>query len=113
MTQVLQGMGGGIAATTAQLFAQGSVPHQGEQSSAMARRDPELTSCSFADLATVTAFVLLLAEIGNAVGTAIATAVWKQVSTSEPGATTLLLTFRLPDHARTARAKPCWNPQLD
>ncbi|GAA5948649.1 hypothetical protein JCM21900_005200 [Sporobolomyces salmonicolor] len=57
ITQVLQGMGGGIASAASQLLAQASVPHQ--------------------DVATVTAFVLLLAEIGNAVGTAIATAIWK------------------------------------
>ncbi|GAA5886423.1 hypothetical protein JCM5296_001901 [Sporobolomyces johnsonii] len=55
--QVLQGLGGGVASASSQLLAQASVPHQ--------------------DVATVTAFVLLLAEIGNAVGTAIATAIWK------------------------------------
>lgn len=32
MTQVLQGMGGGIAATTTQMFAQAVVPHQGKLS---------------------------------------------------------------------------------
>ncbi|BGP20482.1 hypothetical protein JCM10213v2_008643 [Rhodosporidiobolus nylandii] len=56
-TQVLQGLGGGVASASTQLLAQASVPHQ--------------------DVATVTAFVLLFAEIGNAVGTAIATAIWR------------------------------------
>ncbi|GAA5823732.1 hypothetical protein JCM5353_008574 [Sporobolomyces roseus] len=58
ITQVLQGLGGGIAAGSTQLLAQASVAHQ--------------------EVASVTAFVLLLAEIGNAVGTAIASAVWRQ-----------------------------------
>ncbi|BGP11691.1 hypothetical protein JCM10049v2_007611 [Rhodotorula toruloides] len=57
IVQVLQGLGGGIASASTQLLAQASVPHQ--------------------DVATVTAFVLLFAEIGNAVGTAIATAIWR------------------------------------
>ncbi|GAA6017459.1 hypothetical protein JCM10207_008233 [Rhodosporidiobolus poonsookiae] len=56
-TQVLQGLGGGVASCSSQVLAQASVPHQ--------------------DVATVTAFVLLFAEIGNAVGTAIASAIWK------------------------------------
>ena len=30
MTQVIQGAGGGIAATASQVGAQGAVPHQGE-----------------------------------------------------------------------------------
>lgn len=50
-TQVLQGMGGGIAAVASQVGAQASVPH--------------------ADAAMVTAVVLLLTEIGGAVGNAI------------------------------------------
>ncbi|BGP27916.1 hypothetical protein JCM10295v2_006903 [Rhodotorula toruloides] len=57
IVQILQGLGGGIASASTQLLAQASVPHQ--------------------DVATVTAFVLLFAEIGNAVGTAIATAIWR------------------------------------
>ncbi|GAA6042902.1 hypothetical protein JCM8097_002761 [Rhodosporidiobolus ruineniae] len=57
-TQILQGLGGGVASASCQLLAQVSVPHQ--------------------DLATVTAFVLLFAEIGNAVGTAIAASIWRQ-----------------------------------
>lgn len=51
IVQVIQGMGGGIASASTQLLAQASVPHQ--------------------DVATVTAFVLLFAEIGNAVGESI------------------------------------------
>ncbi|GAA5883462.1 hypothetical protein JCM16303_003809 [Sporobolomyces ruberrimus] len=58
ITQVLQGLGGGIASGSCQLLAQASVPHQ--------------------QVASVTAFVLLLAEIGNSVGTAIASAIWRQ-----------------------------------
>ena len=50
-TQIIQGLGGGFAATAAQVGAQASVKH--------------------ADIATVTAAVLLLTEIGGAVGTAI------------------------------------------
>ncbi|GAA5991512.1 hypothetical protein JCM5350_005191 [Sporobolomyces pararoseus] len=57
ITQVIQGLGGGIASGSTQLLAQASVPHQ--------------------EVASVTAFVLLLAEIGNAVGTAIASAIWR------------------------------------
>ncbi|KII88069.1 hypothetical protein PLICRDRAFT_176809 [Plicaturopsis crispa FD-325 SS-3] len=56
MAQVLQGMGGGFAATALQVGAQAAVAH--------------------ADVATVTAVVLLLVEIGGAVGTAIAGAIW-------------------------------------
>ncbi|KAE9398857.1 drug:h+ antiporter [Gymnopus androsaceus JB14] len=55
--QVLQGLGGGIAACSSQLLAQGSVRHQ--------------------DLGTATAFVLLWAAIGNAVGSALAAAIWR------------------------------------
>ncbi|GAA5908451.1 uncharacterized protein JCM6883_005550 [Sporobolomyces salmoneus] len=57
ISQVIQGLGGGIASGSCQLLAQASVPHQ--------------------EVASVTAFVLLLAEIGNAVGTAIASAIWR------------------------------------
>ena len=49
-------MGGGIAATCIQLSAQASVAHK--------------------DVATVTAVVLLITEVGNSVGSAIATAIW-------------------------------------
>lgn len=52
-SQILQGMGGGMASVTQQVGAQASVPH--------------------ADVAIVTAAVLLLTEIGGAIGTAIGT----------------------------------------
>lgn len=57
IVQIVQGAGGGIAAASTQLLAQASVTHQ--------------------DVAGVTALVLLFAEIGNAIGTAIASAVWR------------------------------------
>lgn len=57
-TQILQGIGGGASAVLCQTAAQASVAHQ--------------------DLAAVTAFVLLLAEIGNAIGTAAAASIWRQ-----------------------------------
>lgn len=50
MNQVLQGMGGGFAATTIQVAAQSQVPH--------------------VSVATVTAMVLLITEVGNSVGSA-------------------------------------------
>ncbi|TFK35357.1 drug:h+ antiporter [Crucibulum laeve] len=55
-TQILQGMGGGFAAVASQVGAQASVPH--------------------ADVAMVTAIVLLITEIGGAIGSAIAGAIW-------------------------------------
>ena len=54
-TQILQGAGG-FSAVASQVGAQASVPH--------------------ADVAMVTAVVLLLTEIGGAVGSAIAGAIW-------------------------------------
>jgi hypothetical protein len=56
MCQVLQGIGGGFAATALQVAAQAGVSH--------------------ADVASVTALVLLITEVGNSVGSAIATAIW-------------------------------------
>ncbi|KAJ7775031.1 drug:h+ antiporter [Mycena metata] len=56
MTQVLQGIGGGIAALSIQVSSQASVPH--------------------ADVAMVTAVVLLITEFGAAGGGAIAGAIW-------------------------------------
>lgn len=50
-TQILQGIGGGFAAVTNQVGVQASVPH--------------------ADVAMVTAIVLLITEIGSAIGSAI------------------------------------------
>ncbi|KAJ6630603.1 drug:h+ antiporter [Mycena sp. CBHHK59/15] len=56
MTQVLQGIGGGIAALSIQVSAQASVPH--------------------GDVAMVTAVVLLITEFGAAGGGAIAGSIW-------------------------------------
>ena len=50
-TQIIQGLGGGIAAVTSQVGAQASVTHS--------------------DVAVVTAIVLLFTEIGGAVGSAV------------------------------------------
>ncbi|KAL1409007.1 hypothetical protein Q8F55_005831 [Vanrija albida] len=58
MCQVLQGIGGGFAAISTQVGAQAAVSH--------------------VDVATVTAMVLLLTEIGNGVGTAAATTIWTE-----------------------------------
>ncbi len=63
MCQVLQGLGGGFAAISIQVSAQAAVAH--------------------VDVATVTAMVLLITEVGNAVGSAIATAVWTNYMPSE------------------------------
>ncbi|KAF8598531.1 drug:h+ antiporter [Ceratobasidium sp. AG-I] len=52
MTQIIQGFGGGFAAVASQVGAQASVPHS--------------------EVAIVTAMVLLVTEIGGAIGTAIA-----------------------------------------
>ncbi|KAJ7453072.1 drug:h+ antiporter [Mycena latifolia] len=56
MTQIIQGLGGGIAAVASQIGAQGAVPHQ--------------------DVALATAALLLSAEVGGVVGTAAAGAIW-------------------------------------
>ncbi|KAG1847454.1 major facilitator superfamily domain-containing protein [Suillus tomentosus] len=61
-TQILQGFGGGFAAVSSQVGAQASVPH--------------------ADVAIITAIVLLVTEIGGAVGNACAGAIW---SNTMPG----------------------------
>lgn len=55
-TQILQGIGGGLAAVANQVGAQASIPH--------------------ADVAMCTAILLLLTEIGGAVGSAVAGAMW-------------------------------------
>ncbi|KAJ7510037.1 major facilitator superfamily domain-containing protein [Mycena galericulata] len=73
MTQVLQGIGGGIAALSIQVSAQASVPHQ--------------------DVAMVTAVVLLITEIGAAGGGAIAGAIW---SSQMPSKLALHLPFLSP-----------------
>ena len=54
--QVLQGVGGGFASIATQVSAQAAVAH--------------------ADVATVTAVVLLMTEVGNSVGSALASGVW-------------------------------------
>ncbi|RXK36198.1 hypothetical protein M231_06542 [Tremella mesenterica] len=56
MCQVLQGLGGGFAAISIQVAAQAAVAH--------------------VDVATVTAMVLLITEVGNSVGSAVATEIW-------------------------------------
>ncbi|CAE7136928.1 unnamed protein product [Rhizoctonia solani] len=56
MTQVIQGLGGGFAAVASQVSAQASVPHS--------------------EVAIVTAMVLLVTEIGGAIGTAVAGGIW-------------------------------------
>ena len=56
LCQVLQGVGGGFAAIAIQVSAQAAVAH--------------------VDVATVTAMVLLITEVGNSVGSAIATGIW-------------------------------------
>ncbi|KAH6874654.1 ferrichrome-type siderophore transporter [Coprinopsis sp. MPI-PUGE-AT-0042] len=55
-SQLLQGIGGGFAAVASQVGAQASVPHM--------------------DTASVTAIVLLVTEVGGAIGAAIAGAIW-------------------------------------
>lgn len=54
--QLVQGVGGGFAAIAIQVSAQAAVAHR--------------------DVATVTAMVLLLTEVGNSFGSAIATGIW-------------------------------------
>ncbi|KAG0701988.1 major facilitator superfamily domain-containing protein [Suillus ampliporus] len=61
-TQILQGFGGGFAAVSGQVGAQASVPHT--------------------DVAMIIAVVLLVTEIGGAVGNACAGAIW---SNTMPG----------------------------
>ncbi|KIM27656.1 hypothetical protein M408DRAFT_16535 [Serendipita vermifera MAFF 305830] len=59
MTQILQAAGGGFAATTIQVGAQASVTHK--------------------YVAMVTAIVLMITELGGAIGSAIAGAIWTNV----------------------------------
>ncbi|TBU22782.1 drug:h+ antiporter [Dichomitus squalens] len=56
MTQIIQGFGGGFASVCSQVAAQAAVPH--------------------VDMAITTAMVLLWTEIGGAVGSAVAGAIW-------------------------------------
>lgn len=76
LTQILQGMGGGIAAISLQVGAQASVSHS--------------------DLAIVTAVVLLFMEIGGAVGGALAGGIWSNTLPSN-------LAKYLPDASDTLR----------
>ncbi|KAF9489910.1 drug:h+ antiporter [Pleurotus eryngii] len=75
-TQILQGIGGGFAAVSLQVGAQASVPH--------------------VDVAMVTAVVLLITEIGGAVGSAVAGAIW---TNTMPGKISQYLPF-LPEADR-------------
>ncbi|KAH7912676.1 major facilitator superfamily domain-containing protein [Hygrophoropsis aurantiaca] len=61
-TQILQGFGGGLSAVSSQVGAQASVPH--------------------VDVAIITAIVLLLTEIGGAVGNAASGAIWSNTMPS-------------------------------
>ncbi|KAL9937665.1 hypothetical protein V8E36_003210 [Tilletia maclaganii] len=83
--QVLQGLGGGILGVILQVSAQVSVPHQ--------------------DVATVTAFVLLAAEVGGAVGSAIVGALFVEYL---PGR----VDFHLPDLDPTVRSNFLTSPYL-
>ncbi|KAH9895800.1 drug:h+ antiporter [Cubamyces lactineus] len=62
-TQLLQGIGGGFASVASQVGAQASVPH--------------------VDVAMVTAVVLLWTEIGGAVGSGVAGAIWTNTMPKE------------------------------
>ncbi|ORY20677.1 major facilitator superfamily domain-containing protein [Naematelia encephala] len=74
--QTLQGIGGGFAVISTQVSAQAAVAH--------------------ADVATVTAMVLLLTEVGNSVGSAAAASIWSTYMPRElrkhvPGANETLI----------------------
>ncbi|KAF5327482.1 hypothetical protein D9619_005131 [Psilocybe cf. subviscida] len=58
-SQIIQGIGGGFAAVSLQVSAQAAVPH--------------------ADVAVVTSLVLLITEIGGAIGTAISGGIWSHM----------------------------------
>ncbi|KAH9846877.1 drug:h+ antiporter [Lenzites betulinus] len=77
-TQLLQGIGGGFAAVASQVGAQASVPH--------------------VDVAMVTAIVLLWTEIGGAVGSGVAGAIWTNTMPKQ-------LEKHLPSLNATARAE--------
>ncbi|CAE6442786.1 unnamed protein product [Rhizoctonia solani] len=78
MTQVIQGLGGGFAAVASQVSAQASVPHS--------------------EVAIVTAMVLLVTEIGGAIGTAMAGGIWTNTMPRQ-------LEIHLPDVNSTVRAE--------
>ncbi|KAI0367328.1 drug:h+ antiporter [Pilatotrama ljubarskyi] len=77
-TQLLQGIGGGFASVASQVGAQASVPH--------------------IDVAMVTAVVLLWTEIGGAVGSGVAGAIWTNTMPKE-------LEKHLPNVNATERAQ--------
>ncbi|KAI8995203.1 drug:h+ antiporter [Trametes punicea] len=77
-TQLLQGIGGGFASVASQVGAQASVPH--------------------IDVAMVTAVVLLWTEIGGAVGSGVAGAIWTNTMPKE-------LEKHLPNLNATERAQ--------
>ncbi|KAF5326811.1 hypothetical protein D9619_005127 [Psilocybe cf. subviscida] len=58
-SQIIQGIGGGFAAVSLQVSAQAAVPHAG--------------------VAVVTSLVLLITEIGGAIGTAISGGIWSHM----------------------------------
>ncbi|KAJ4471460.1 drug:h+ antiporter, partial [Lentinula aciculospora] len=76
-TQVLQGLGGGFAASCSQVGAQASVPH--------------------VDLAMATAVILLVTEVGASVGGSVAGAIWTNKMPKK-------LAQYLPDISETDRA---------
>ncbi|KDR72260.1 hypothetical protein GALMADRAFT_253088 [Galerina marginata CBS 339.88] len=93
-SQILQGIGGGLSAVSLQVSAQASVPH--------------------ADVAIVTAVVLLVTEIGGAIGSAIAGAIWTHMM---PERLAFYLPFLTPDQRAalfgsiyTAAANPRGDP---
>ncbi|KAF8671463.1 Major Facilitator Superfamily [Rhizoctonia solani] len=84
MTQVIQGLGGGFAAVASQVSAQASVPHS--------------------EVAIVTAMVLLVTEIGGAIGTAMggSTSLFPGIIAIDR---TRSLEIHLPDVNSTVRAE--------
>ncbi|KAI1784448.1 drug:h+ antiporter [Ganoderma leucocontextum] len=77
-TQILQGLGGGFSTLAVSVAAQGAVPH--------------------VDMAVTTAMILLWSEVGGAVGSAVAGAIW----TSEMP---IKLAEHLPNVDQTTRGK--------
>jgi hypothetical protein len=83
--QVLQGLGGGLACVALQVSAQADVVHAGEYQ--MVGRD--FCAKGLIDVATVTAMVLLITEVGNSVGSASMFAPIRLFCTADPGAAQL------------------------
>jgi len=63
-TQILISLGGAFSVVGSRVATQASVPHQ--------------------DMATVIALLALWTKIGGAIGSAVATAIWKYVTTVHP-----------------------------